>query len=794
MALSALTAFGLWAPKAQAVDTPEMLTKEAALATADGITAETDPDHLITFTNPNGDEPDEPGESGESGEPTDPSENETYQPTKAEIQEKLNWIRDNGDGGWYRVVIPPGDYDFGEGNGFRIYSNTILDCRPDENGNDVKFCAGAVDGMLVRSGDKMDPARGVIPNPGGYDDYQNIMVLGGTWSGRQLNGSQSEDPVAGGDVAANSEGCNIRFGHASNVYLIGMRVEDNYNTHHVELGAVNGCLVSDCYFTGAHGNGSIEAVQLDITHRHTENFSGFWPYDDKPTINTTVQNCTFENLHRGVGSHHLILGAPYDNIKIINNTFRNLEDRAIAAGYFTNSEISGNTMEDVNSGINIAYMLPKSGTAERGQTYLKNEEDSTSERITNANLVVKNNTIQLNATRAPWNGSSVKYGIRAGGELVTEQNRSYNEIITTSDQYTEEEKTKRLPIDDSTGKGEYYVSGVTIEDNTITASGDTGNINAGIFARYLMNSTIQNNIISIPSFPETVDTDTGETINVGAGRGVTLQNTKDISVLNNEISNNSDTTKDDNDAGISVQDGTTGAILKGNTIENGNGWGVMVTNATATDIANNTISGCQMESILVLKKGTVTGLLNNNTITGANAEKSAILVNDSTVTRVNNNTIKGQYNKGVMVYKGSTANSVYGNTITGAGGDGIQVNGSKVPSVNANKISAPGGKGIIILDSTSGNVNLNEVSNAGGDGIQINNSTVTNCNENTVSTTAKKGIIVTDGATVTTMQKNSITGSKEFGICINAATVKNVLTNTLTKCTGDASLMLASGA
>lgn len=73
----------------------------------------------------------------------------------------------------------------------------------------------------------------------------------------------------------------------------------------------------------------------------------------------SIINNDFSKVFRGVGSHHAVLGSYYENIKIKNNSFENLDDRAINASYFKGGEISNNSIKDVVSGIFINSLVPE---------------------------------------------------------------------------------------------------------------------------------------------------------------------------------------------------------------------------------------------------------------------------------------------------------------------------------------------------------------------------------------------------------------------------------------------------
>lgn len=684
---------------------------------------------------------------------------------KNAVQRELDLIRTDGDGGIYRVKIEPGTYSFSDTNfGFNIYSNTILDCRG------VTIKAGTQEGLLLRAGRKDDSSMNRLSNEaGGYDDYANITVLGGTWDGLPEGYTASNSAST---WPAGFDGVNVRFGHAENIKLIGMTFKNNYSAHHLELGAVKNTVVADCEFEGLWSEESkerTEALQLDITHRNKGNFSGYWPFDDLPTRDTTVEYCSFKNVARGIGSHHLILGVPYNNITISNNTFSNIEDRAISAGYFTNSTIENNTMTNVQTGIFATCLVP-------GQTYLKIDESNyTGSKTINANLKISRNTITLDPTGMPINAST-KYGIRAGGDEITNANASYTDYISPTDAYEDTPVNKARPI------GKYFYSNVTITDNIITtlSSSSKGTIHNGIRADLLANSTLGNNTIDLRN--SEMD---------GVGRGILVKSSKDITVNTNTINNvNNTSNSNKNSAGISVQNGSIGTKVNGNTINHTNANGVYIADdsATATEVKNNAISGVQANGIFLNNTGKVSGAISGNTITLSNAAAYGINVRGGQSGAISNNTIKGTFANGIYIHdnNGTRAKvaSISSNTISSAKTHGIYLSQSDVTgNIASNTITSPAANGISISDSAkAATVIKNKINNAGGFGIAALNSAIaTSINENTITHSKSHGIYAASKATATNINSNTISDVRTDGIRLrDGAKVTNVIKNKIT--------------
>ena len=205
------------------------------------------------------------------------------------VQRYLDIAKERNDGVITRIAIPDGDYQ-PQGRALEIYSNTILDLRG--SGASTITTDDDYDNVTIYQSTKADDPlslrcghgdRNGEEDSSGYDYYRNMTVLGGTIIGHQRGQSVSTSPNT----------CNMRFGHASNVRIIGTQVTDNHGAHHLEIGASKDVLVADCRFSG-YSNGkadeessegrSLEAIQLDVSHQQKDNFAYFGEKDDLPVV------------------------------------------------------------------------------------------------------------------------------------------------------------------------------------------------------------------------------------------------------------------------------------------------------------------------------------------------------------------------------------------------------------------------------------------------------------------------------------------------------------------------------
>lgn len=105
------------------------------------------------------------------------------------------------------------------------------------------------------------------------------------------------------------------------------------------------------------------------------------------------------------------------------------------------------------------------------------------------------------------------------------------------------------------------------------------------------------------------------------GRGIVLENTKNCVVSGNTVKSEGIYSKDINRGtyvGITVQDGTTNALIKGNSITGFTRSAIMAKNgATVQNILNNKIKSCKGYGIYIASGSTVLGYIKKNSINGA---------------------------------------------------------------------------------------------------------------------------------------------------------------------------------
>ena len=320
-------------------------------------------------------------------------------------------------------------------SGLHIYSNTTL------NLTDRTVMFRVFDeGSMLKTGTQNDVNSG-------YDGYENITVNGGVW-----------------DNNFKQVTCGMRFAHCKNIVLKNFKLRNVYDSHHIEIGAVNNMVIDGLTVYGYRRskNTSGEAIQIDPVHA-AEHFKFSQILDDTPCKNITIKNCTFRNLFAGVGSRAGVVGSYFDNIRIINNTFENITDKAICTYNYTNAVIKNNTITNANVGIFFEEFPTKNLTAKLYAPYDKNAKQSI---ITNTNSVISNNTIVVK--RKSYYAQSCGIGIYGG-------------VIS-------KDTAKKTKLK----SGRYLVENITVKNNKITLKSSSS---CGMELKYVNNSTVKSNEI-----------------------------------------------------------------------------------------------------------------------------------------------------------------------------------------------------------------------------------------------------------------------------------------------------------
>lgn len=558
---------------------------------------------------------------------------------KSDITEKLDAAlkaaRDKAsDKKQYTVVVPKGTYYINQ-KGLHIFSNTTLDL---SKGVTLKYKSKKSHPMLatgVSGKYKGVKNYNTSSKCKGYKGFRNITIKGGKFASTSSNTSST-----------------MRIFHATNITLEGVTFSNGGGVHQLEVAAIDKFYVRNCTFKdyGKNYKGSsnrkLEALQMDNPCS-----KAVYPdtYEDGTVMkNVEITGCTFSNVPRGVGSHTLLNGAYNTNIKINNNTFKNLSEEAIVALNYQNCEIKDNKISNCGGGVLVQFFKP---TPESISTTVKDGKKAYKGTIQHdANTVISGNTI---TTKYNKKCDEIQ-GIKVYGLNFTASKKGRD--------------GKKIP------KGNYYISNVTVENNTITT----------------------------------------------AGYGIHMMDTRDCVVKNNTITESNVSSSDKNKAkydGVLVENYAQNTSVSENTIKSMKRHGIFVQqSAKLTTIDHNTISGCARSGISFFAKSGAS-IVTENKISSCK-ENGIILNENCSVGTISNNKIACKNESaGIYVYNKSTiTGSILSNEISGTNRAGIMIQGNSQVSkdIKDNTISNTS-RGMYILESSKvlGTISENTMTDVG---------------------------------------------------------------------------------
>lgn len=514
------------------------------------------------------------------------------------VQAALDEARDHAtDTQPYTVAVAEGNYDLDYV--LRIYSNTTLNL----TGVTITRAGGAGAGNMLRVGSEDGVNTGVT----GYA-YRNVRIIGGTF-----DGNFGENTI-------------IKAFHTENFTMEDVTVLHEKEGHMTEFAGVNGLTIRGCTFRDQRltpGNYGYEAIQLDVLHPfHITNGR----CEDLPVSNVLIENCTFADMPRAVGSHTAVHNRPHDNIVIRDNSFTDMTSIAVQGMNWTNVEISRNVIENSPRGITL-YAEPG------GCTYLSGKlaaKGGTQSHVSDGYLAPGKSNIKIFHNILMNIGSS---------------DDKYASYSSQGIAVLGEKLTKTSPVDsgDESGglpAGDYYIDGVSIRENVIDVRGN------GIRVEDARSVSITDNEILCQKNTVHHDNYYGIVLrsNVSASavsynsiygaevNGIQLDGTdggKVSSVRFNRIGNTGK-------YGIGVYDMRLGKVEDNDIMDTGN-IGLFLNGTTADRMTWNRIRDCSEEGIWITSTSTVS-LIESNTTDGCSGSDS-----------FGRNTVKSHYSSGAAL-------------------------------------------------------------------------------------------------------------------------------------------------
>ena len=146
---------------------------------------------------------------------------------------------------------------------------------------------------------------------GGHEGEHDISITGEGII--DLNNIRASTPVIA-----------LIMGHNKNITLDGITIRNMCYGHMIEMDACENVSVKNCTFTGytASGMWNKEAINLDVPDPDRNGFNATWSKKDKtPNESVIIENCVFDRLEAGVGSHRYTGNVFQTGVTIRNNQF-----------------------------------------------------------------------------------------------------------------------------------------------------------------------------------------------------------------------------------------------------------------------------------------------------------------------------------------------------------------------------------------------------------------------------------------------------------------------------------------
>lgn len=458
------------------------------------------------------------------------------------IQDALDLARERAnESDIFKVTVEPGSYTLSYG--LKIYDNTCLSLYG------VTLTRGAYCYNMLRTGDDDAYDSGVE----GYH-YRNITLEGGTFDGN------------------NAQNTMLKIAHAKNFVMKNVTMQNNLNNHIMEVAGVDGFTASGCNFSNQIVNSGTcyEALQFDILK--SGNLIGCRS-EDLPMKNVLVENCTFTNCPRGLGSHTAVHNNPHNTLIIRNNTFKNMGSAAVQTLGWINSSITGNTIDTAPRAIAV-YSIADGGSG----TILPSEfakEGNTTQHVSDeykaqkSNILVANNYIVNCGTVDDKYAGYEKAAISVMGAKITSTGSG------------------KLPV------GEYPSDTVTVKNNLIYVKG------SGIRVEHSKTISVDSNVI----FCTPANT-SANYYGIVFRDGVNPGNITKNYISNPEVN------------GIQI-DSCLVNYITGNEIYNAGKYGMGTYASTLGLISNNDIRTAKAEGISILNASSVNTKIAENRVSGA---------------------------------------------------------------------------------------------------------------------------------------------------------------------------------
>lgn len=186
----------------------------------------------------------------------------------------------------------------------------------------------------------------------------------------KYNGSSNVKFITKGKVVFDMKevsGIGIIAAHTKNIEITGITFKGMNGNHYIEVNGTMDAHIHDCTFTKAKSSTlkkyyNKEAINIDTADKKTGGLPLEWCKQDKtPCQNITIENNVFDGTTRGVGTHKYSQNDTtkaniyHLNVKINNNTFKNIYDNGIFILNWKDAVITNNIFTNIGKTSTQAY-------------------------------------------------------------------------------------------------------------------------------------------------------------------------------------------------------------------------------------------------------------------------------------------------------------------------------------------------------------------------------------------------------------------------------------------------------
>ena len=236
-----------------------------------------------------------------------------------------------------KVIVPEGTYYVNQT--LLIYSNTYLLLDKNANiifngkGNVLKASYVDLSGNICLPTDttRLDGGLSEECNIGKYKQWKNITIEGGIWD---YNKNKSMVLLHGDNLTIKNT------------------ILKNSSTHALNVSGTKDTIIENVVFKDQITSNKLGSIN-EVLHLDSTDIAGepsAFPLDGTPVKNVLIQNCTFENVLSGIGSHTLYTKEEEigTNITIRNNIFKDIKYIAINLFAHNNVLIYNNEANGAN--------------------------------------------------------------------------------------------------------------------------------------------------------------------------------------------------------------------------------------------------------------------------------------------------------------------------------------------------------------------------------------------------------------------------------------------------------------